>query len=209
MSTKLEKFFTNIYKRVQKLAEERRRTILECMFIISQSVFYCPLILIATSLLWSQMEHFSPDLNRSWAVNIVSLSFLRWRRSFFISVTFGFPVIMILIYGIFGEREQTTVIPGLSLQNLLLFACCTPIQVSVNCKYLFYTLAGSCSIVHPLMLMRVTCKHVSLCTTIRKWYPPLVYVLKQRCKFGNSCVMKTSFHCKWQCGSDKPVGANL
>ncbi|PIK61833.1 putative copper-transporting ATPase 2-like [Apostichopus japonicus] len=57
-------------------------------------------------------------------------------RSFFISVTFGFPVIMILIYGIFGEREQTTVIPGLSLQNLLLFACCTPIQFVAG-KYFY------------------------------------------------------------------------
>ncbi|XP_071848084.1 copper-transporting ATPase 1-like isoform X2 [Apostichopus japonicus] len=60
----------------------------------------------------------------------------QWRRSFFISVTFGFPVIMILIYGIFGEREQTTVIPGLSLQNLLLFACCTPIQFVAG-KYFY------------------------------------------------------------------------
>lgn len=64
-----------------------------------------------------------------WFVNIC-----RWRRSFFISLIFGLPVMVIMIYHmveqkIHGKRPVMLVMPGLSIENLLYFILCTPVQV--------------------------------------------------------------------------------
>lgn len=53
----------------------------------------------------------------------------RWRASFIISLIFGVPVFVVVIaYSIVGEQSGPYIMPGLSLQNLLLFILCTPVQ---------------------------------------------------------------------------------
>jgi hypothetical protein len=66
--------------------------------------------------------------------NVVIFSKRRWKRSFFISLIFGFPVMAIMIYHmiemkIHGKRPLNLLLPGLSLENLLYFILCTPVQV--------------------------------------------------------------------------------
>ena len=53
----------------------------------------------------------------------------RWRKSFLISLVFSLPVFALVVtYSILGEQKGPYVARGLSLQNLLLFLLCTPIQ---------------------------------------------------------------------------------
>jgi hypothetical protein len=66
----------------------------------------------------------------------------RWRNSFIISLVFGIPVMVIMIYfdwvlkSHLDEENQITIVPGISLNNLLLFVLATPVQV--HKKILFY-----------------------------------------------------------------------
>ena len=54
----------------------------------------------------------------------------RWKTSFIISLIFGIPVFVVVItYSILGEQSGPYVVAGLSLQNLLLFILCTPVQI--------------------------------------------------------------------------------
>lgn len=57
----------------------------------------------------------------------------KWRRSFLFSLIFGVPTFVIFItYVILDELEKRPnqmVLPGLSLENLLMFILCTPVQV--------------------------------------------------------------------------------
>ncbi|CAB4007364.1 Copper-transporting ATPase 2, partial [Paramuricea clavata] len=58
----------------------------------------------------------------------------RWRRSFFISLIFGLPVMVIMIYHMVemkmhGKRPVKLLLPGLSIENLLYFILCTPVQI--------------------------------------------------------------------------------
>lgn len=53
----------------------------------------------------------------------------KWRTSFLISLIFGIPVLAIVItYAMLGEQSGPYVADGLSLQNLLFFILCTPVQ---------------------------------------------------------------------------------
>ncbi|KFD68054.1 hypothetical protein M514_03388 [Trichuris suis] len=60
----------------------------------------------------------------------------RWKRSFLISLIFGVPVMIIMIYfhwilhTMDVPENQWHVIPGVSVDNLLLFILCTPVQVT-------------------------------------------------------------------------------
>ena len=71
-------------------------------------------------------------------VNIYLLLFspFRWRRSFLFSLIFGVPTFVIFItYVILDELERRPnqlILPGLSLENLLMFILCTPVQVSID-----------------------------------------------------------------------------
>ncbi|XP_048589716.1 copper-transporting ATPase 2 isoform X2 [Nematostella vectensis] len=62
-----------------------------------------------------------------------TLSIKKWRRSFLVSLIFGLPVFAIFISYVFleeaGKRPHVMVIPGLSLENLLMFLLCTPVQI--------------------------------------------------------------------------------
>ena len=80
-----------------------------------------------------------------------AFSFFRWRTSFLLSLIFGLPALVVMIYFMFGykgeEKEEvasntTTIRPrdldhkpqlmltkGLSLENLLMFLLSTPVQV--------------------------------------------------------------------------------
>ncbi|KAK2563148.1 Copper-transporting ATPase 1 [Acropora cervicornis] len=57
----------------------------------------------------------------------------KWRRSFLFSLIFGVPTFVIFIsYVIMDEldtRPNQMVFPGLSLENLILFILCTPVQI--------------------------------------------------------------------------------
>lgn len=73
-----------------------------------------------------------------WIFACISLLFspLRWRRSFLFSLIFGVPTFVIFItYVILDELERRPnqlILPGLSLENLLMFILCTPVQVIDN-----------------------------------------------------------------------------
>ena len=66
--------------------------------------------------------------------NQVMLCVLRWRRSFLISFLFGAPVmICMIVFSLLKSRgidPHVEVTKGLSLENLLYFMLCTPVQVS-------------------------------------------------------------------------------
>ncbi|XP_065670106.1 copper-transporting ATPase 2 isoform X2 [Hydra vulgaris] len=67
-------------------------------------------------------------------------SIKKWRLSFLVSLIFGIPVLGVVIaYSFIGEQNGPYVARGLSLQNLLLFLLCTPVQV-VGGKH-FYIMA--------------------------------------------------------------------
>nr|XP_009860869.1 copper-transporting ATPase 2 [Ciona intestinalis] len=55
----------------------------------------------------------------------------QWRRSFLTALIFGVPVMIIMIYYMASGAHNNPymIVPGLSLQNLLMFLLCTPVQV--------------------------------------------------------------------------------
>lgn len=88
----------------------------------------------------------------------------RWRRSFLFSLIFGVPTFVIFItYVILDELEKRPnqmILPGLSLENLLMFILCTPVQVSINYKctsvsgQVFHT-PGACPTSHSIKRLGV------------------------------------------------------
>ena len=61
-------------------------------------------------------------------------SLCRWRRSFLVSFVFGAPVmIAMILFSILKSKDKephVEIISGLSLENLIYFLLCTPVQVS-------------------------------------------------------------------------------
>ncbi|XP_076800660.1 copper-transporting ATPase 2-like [Clavelina lepadiformis] len=62
----------------------------------------------------------------------------QWRRSFFTSLIFGLPVLVIMIYFMASgnHNNKYLITPGLSLENLLMFLLCTPVQI-FGAKYFY------------------------------------------------------------------------
>ncbi|CAK9304759.1 unnamed protein product [Gordionus sp. m RMFG-2023] len=65
----------------------------------------------------------------------------KWRSSFLVAMMFGLPVIVVMMYGMIkndshhapknseSKHRPIVVLPGLSLENLILFLLCTPVQI--------------------------------------------------------------------------------
>ncbi|XP_077995820.1 copper-transporting ATPase 1-like isoform X2 [Glandiceps talaboti] len=51
----------------------------------------------------------------------------KWRNSFLLSLIFGVPVVIIMMYFMISGNH-IMLFPGMSLENLLLFVCATPVQ---------------------------------------------------------------------------------
>jgi len=96
----------------------------DCNFTLFQMPWF-----ITSWLLHFVSQVFANDSNFNY------LFYYRWRRSFLFSLIFGLPVFAIFItyHVIFEEMGRTKprvfVVPGLSLENLLMFLLCTPVQV--------------------------------------------------------------------------------
>jgi len=52
----------------------------------------------------------------------------KWRNSFFISLIFGLPCMIVMMYYMIKKDMDCCVVPGLSLENILLFVLSTPVQ---------------------------------------------------------------------------------
>nr|XP_054755008.1 copper-transporting ATPase 2-like [Lytechinus pictus] len=95
----------------------------------------------------------------------------QWKRSFFISLLFGGPVIAILLYEIIHHPSPKCIFPGVSVLNLLLFLLCTPVQFIAG-RY-FYIQAYK-SLKHGAANMDVL---IVLATTISYTYSVIVLLI--------------------------------
>ena len=113
-------------------------------------------------------------------ITFISLVFFfRWKTTFLMALIFGLPV-MIIKFTYLGLMRQNihdiTVIPGLSLQNLLLLILCTVVQVIV---ILNEKMICVCACVH-------VCVHVCMCMCINAC--ACVYGCVYVCMFVHVCI---------------------
>lgn len=114
-----------------------------------------------------------------------SITIKRWRRSFFISLIFGLPVMVIMVYHMIemkmtGKRPLLLILPGLSVENLIYFVLCTPVQIFGG-RY-FYVQAYK-SLKHKSANMDVL---IMLATTIAYLYSVAVLVIAMVLKLPKS-----------------------
>jgi hypothetical protein len=71
--------------------------------------------------------------------NFQNIFFSRWRNSFLLAAIFGIPamIIMMAFMFIWEHHNSPQVMPGLSLENLIMFVLSTPVQVSLPFRLLF------------------------------------------------------------------------
>ncbi|KAM4700201.1 copper-transporting ATPase 2 [Discoglossus pictus] len=102
----------------------------------------------------------------------------QWRKSFLFSLIFGIPVICLMVYMLFTDKKhhssmplEKTIIPGLSIMNLIFFILCTFVQ-SLGGWY-FYVQAYK-SLKHKATNMDVL---IVLATTIAYIYSVVILVV--------------------------------
>ncbi|XP_071848505.1 copper-transporting ATPase 1-like isoform X2 [Apostichopus japonicus] len=94
----------------------------------------------------------------------------KWRNSFLISLIFGLPVMITMIY-FMVSKKVIIIIPGLSLENLIFFVCATCVQF-LGGRY-FYVQAYK-SLKHGVANMDVL---ITMATTIAYTYSVVVVVV--------------------------------
>ena len=100
-------------------------------------------------------------------------SIRKWRRSFLISLIFGVPAMVLMMLFMLPTHETAVIpphniVPGLSVENLVMFLLCTPVQTFAARKYYINTWAA---IKHKALNMDVL---IVMATTISYLYSILI-----------------------------------
>ena len=102
-------------------------------------------------------------------------SIRKWRKSFLISLLFGVPAMVLMMLFMLPTHESAVIppkniVPGLSVENLVMFLLCTPVQTFAARKYYINTWAA---IKHRALNMDVL---IVMATSISYLYSVLIVV---------------------------------
>ena len=102
-------------------------------------------------------------------------NYFKWKRSFLISLIFGLPAMILMMLFMLPSHENAVIpahniVPGLSVENLVMFLLCTPVQTFAARKYYINTFAA---IKHRSLNMDVL---IVMATSISYLYSILIVV---------------------------------
>ena len=107
--------------------------------------------------------------------NVGVENYFKWKRSFLISLIFGLPAMILMMLFMLPSHENAVIpahniIPGLSVENLVMFLLCTPVQTFAARKYYINTYAA---IKHRSLNMDVL---IVMATSISYLYSILIVI---------------------------------